>query len=433
MRTWIVIIICLLPASLLGQGNRELSLQNAIDSALQNNYGIIVQRMNTEIAETQNNWGNAGGLPTVSFTGAGSEYWGFSDADQNQTSSLSGTVDLSWTIFRGFSARISKEKFDELENLSQGTLNVIVENTLIAVMFNYYQALLNLEYIRIGEELVALSRDRYTYEEEKARLGASGTYNLLQAKNAFLEDQSSLLSAEAAYRAAIRSMNYYMGVDLDLEYELTGALESINEEYELATLEERMLGNNYTLQNQYLNLKMAQLDVRQAKSGYYPTLSVGASGGYSSSDTEYDLYTDLNSSSSGWSTGMSVALSYTIYNGGVRKQGLQVARMQEEVSEVETRDMEQELRMTLRQELDTYEVRQKQRTLAEENLAAAELNLELSRERYQNGTINSFNFRDVQQIYMNAAVNYQNSIFEVIESYNAILRLTGGIVDQYGA
>ncbi len=432
IRTRIASLIFLLPAMLMGQETKELSLQNAIDSALQNNYGIIVQEINTDIAETQNSWGNAGALPSVSFIGAGSENWGFNDVDQNQTSALNGSVDLSWTIFRGFSARISKERFDELEKLSGGTLNVIVENTLIVVMYNYYQGLLNREYIRIGEELVALSQDRYTYEEEKVNLGASTTYNLLQAKNAFLEDQSNLLSAEAAYRAAIRKMNYYMGVDLDREHKLTEAFESTKEEYELSVLEERMLGNNYTLQNQYLNLKMAQLDVRQAKSGYYPTLSVGASGGYSSTDTEYDVNTALNSSISGLSTGMSLSLSYTIYNGGVRKQGLQVARMQEEITTVQTRDMEQELRMTLRQELDTYEVRQKQRTLAEENLAAAKMNLELSRERYQNGSINSFNFRDVQQIYMNAAVRYQNATFSVIESYNALLRLTGGIVDQYG-
>jgi len=431
LRTRIVIIICLLPSIMIGQEIRELSLQNAIDSALQNNYGIIVQEINTDIAETQNSWGNAGALPSISFVGAGSENWGYNEADNNQTTSYSGTVDLNWTIFRGFSARISKERFDELENLSEGTLNVIVENTLIAVMYNYYQALLSREYIRIGEELVALSQDRYSYEEEKANLGASTTYDLLQAKNAYLEDQSSLLSAEAAYRLAIRQMNYYMGVDLDREYELTEAFESTEETYELVALEERMLGNNFTLQNQYLNLKMAQLDVRQAKSGYYPTLSVGASGGYSNTDTQYDVNTALNSSMSGFSTGVSVALSYTIYNGGVRKQGLQVARMQEEIAAVQTKDMEQELRMTLRQELDTYEVRQKQRMLAEENLAAAELNLELSRERYQNGTINSFNFRDVQQIYMNAAVNYQNAIFSVIESYNAILRLTGGIIDEF--
>ncbi len=93
--------------------------------------------------------------------------------------------------------------------------------------------------------------------------------------------------------------------------------------------------------------------------------------------------------------------------------------------------MKQEMKMTLRQELDFYQVRQEQLKLAEENLGAARLNMELSRERYQNGTINSFNYRDVQQIYMNAAVQFQNAKFSVIESYNAILRLTGGIIDEF--
>ncbi len=426
-----MIILSFLPALLLGEETRELSLRSAIDSALQNNYGIIIQQISTDISEEQNTWGTTGALPSISFVGTGSEGFAFNDLDQQETTSLNASVNLNWTIFRGFSARISKEKLNELEKLSEGSLNIIVENTLISVMNTYYQALLNLEYIDIGNELVGLSEDRNIYEEEKTRLGASGTYNLLQAKNAFLEDKSKLLSAQATYRASIRQLNYLMGVDLDQEYQLTEAFESGEEQYDLATLEERMLGNNHTLQNQYLNLKMAELDVRQAKSGYYPTLSMGASGGYGSSETVYDTNTSLNSSMENWNTNLSVSLSYTIYNGGVRKQGLQVARLQEKITGVQTLEMKQEMKMTLRQELDFYQVRQEQLKLAEENLGAARLNMELSRERYQNGTINSFNYRDVQQIYMNAAVQFQNAKFSVIESYNAILRLTGGIIDEF--
>jgi len=431
IKTSIAIIICFLPSLVMGQEVRELSLQNAIDSALQNNYGIIIQQINTDIAEEQNSWGATGALPSISFVGAASEGLSFNDLDQAESTNLNGSVDLNWTIFRGFMARISKEKLDELERLSEGNLNIIVENTLISVMNTYYQALLNMEYIRIGEELTGLSKDRYTYEQEKVNLGASGTYNLLQAKNAYLEDQSTLLSAEATYRASIRQLNYLMGVELDLEYELTEAFESGSEQFELVVLEERMMGNNYTLKNQYLNLKMAELDVRQAKSGYYPTLSVGATGGYGSSETIYDQNTALNSSMENWNTNLSVSLSYTIYNGGVRKQGLQVARLQEQITGVQTEEMEQEMKMTIRQELDFYQVRQEQLVLAEENLGAAKLNMDLSRERYENGSINSFNYRDVQQIYLNAAVQYENAIFSVVESYNAILRLTGGIIDEF--
>ncbi len=431
MKTKFIIIFSFLSIAMMGQEVGKLSLQNAIDSALQNNYGIIIQQINTEISEEQNSWGSTGALPSITFVGAGSEALAFNDLDQSKTTRLNSSVDLNWTIFRGFSARISKEKLNELEQLSEGNLNIIVENTLISVMNTYYQALLNMEYIRIGNELTDLSGDRYTYEEEKAKLGASGTYKLLQAKNAFLEDQSNLLSAEATYRGSIRQLNYLMGVDLDQEYELTEAFESGQEQFKLNVLEDRMMNNNFTLQNQYLNLKMAELDVRQAKSGYYPTLSMGASGGYGSSETLYDTNTSLNNSMSNWNTDLSVSLTYTIYNGGVRKQGLQIARLQQGITEVQTREIEQEMKMTLRQELDFYQVRQEQLKLAKENVEAAMLNMNLSKERYENGTINSFNYRDVQQIYMNAAVQYQNAIFSVIGSFNAILRITGGIIDEF--
>lgn len=431
MKTKIIIILSFLTATLVAQETRDLSLQSAIDSALQNNYGIIIQQINTNITDEQNSWGNAGALPNISFVGSASEALAFNELDKSETINLNTGIDLSWTIFRGFSARISKDKLDELSSLSEGNLNIIVENTLISVINTYYQALLNLENIGIAEELMDLSEDRYNYEEEKANMGTSGTYNLLQAKNAYLQDKSSLLSARASYRASARQLNYLMSVDLDKEYILTEAYETGNEEYELQTLEDRMLSNNYTLQNQYLNLKMAELDIRQVKSAYYPTLSLGASGGYGSSETNYDINTSLNTSRSNWNTNLSVSLSYTIYNGGVRKQGLNVANMKKEIVGVQTTEMEQEMKMTLRQELDFYQVRQEQLVLAEENLAAAKLNMELSLERFQNGTINSFNYRDVQQIYMNAAIQYQNAKFSVIESHNAILRLTGGIVDKY--
>ena len=431
MKTKIIIILCFLTATLVAQETRDLSLQSAIDSALQNNYGIIIQQINTNITDEQNSWGNAGALPNISFVGSASEALAFNELDKSETTNLNTGIDLSWTIFRGFSARISKDKLEELSYLSEGNLNIIVENTLISVINTYYQTLLNLENIGIAEELMDLSEDRYNYEEEKANLGTSGTYNLLQAKNAYLQDKSNLLSARASYRASVRQLNYLMSVDLDKEYILTEAYESGKEEYELQALEDRMLNNNYTLQNQYLNLKMAELDIRQAKSAYYPTLSLGASGAYGSSETNYDINTSLNNSRSNWNTNLSVSLSYTIYNGGVRKQGLNVANMKREIVGVQTTEMEQEMKMALRQELDFYQVRQEQLVLAEENLAAAKLNMELSLERFQNGTINSFNYRDVQQLYMNAAIQYQNAKFSVIESHNAILRLTGGIVDKY--
>ena len=80
--------------------------------------------------------------------------------------------------------------------------------------------------------------------------------------------------------------------------------------------------------------------------------------------------------------------------------------------------LEQALENQLAQEFELFEVRKELVVLAEENLKAAELNLELSKMKFENGSINSFNYRDIQILYFNTALNYQNSVFNLVQSYS---------------
>ena len=95
--------------------------------------------------------------------------------------------------------------------------------------------------------------------------------------------------------------------------------------------------------------------------------------------------------------------------------------------------MQQELKNQLAQEFEYYEVRKEILNVAEENLKAAELNMELTKQKFENGSINSFNFRDIQQMYLNTALNYQSSVYNLIQSYYSLSRITGGILDEYNS
>jgi outer membrane protein TolC len=66
--------------------------------------------------------------------------------------------------------------------------------------------------------------------------------------------------------------------------------------------------------------------------------------------------------------------------------------------------------------------------VANENMAAAELNLTISEEKYRSGVINSFNFRDVQLIYLNAALRRLQSIYDLIDPKTRLTRITGGFL-----
>jgi len=421
----------ILTIGLSAQQAQELTLQGAVDKALENNYGIITTEKNSEIADIRNSWGEAGALPTVRFVGSGNASKNFSDADDYTSSQYNGSVEMNWTLFRGFGVRIQKDRLEELEKLSKGNVAVVVENTIYSVILSYYNILLADERVNIAQKNMELSRDRYKRMQHSKEIGASVTYDLLQAKNAYLRDSSDYLSARSSYNNSVRQLNYHMAEPLENEYRFTSDFSPDTTDFEYTGLVDKMLENNNNLQNQYMNLELARLDIKSAKSAYYPTLSMTSSGGLQGSRQDYDQNNQLDQSRSGYTASVGLSLTYTIFNGNSRKRALQAAQIEREISEVKTEEMEQDMKNQLAQEYELYNVRKELLDVAQENLDAAELNLELSRRKFENGTINSFNFRDVQQIYMDAAYNYQNAVFNVIQSYHTLLRLTGGIIDEY--
>jgi len=80
--------------------------------------------------------------------------------------------------------------------------------------------------------------------------------------------------------------------------------------------------------------------------------------------------------------------------------------------------------------LEMYNVRKEMYVLAEENLKAAELNLSISKEKYKTGAINSFNYRDIQILYMNVAIARLNSIYNLINANTTLVKLTGGLIGE---
>ncbi len=435
MKTKIIMSLALLlsSAQIFSQDLNRLSIEDAVNKALENNYGIVTIKKSHEINELNNSWGSTGALPTVSFTGVGSQAWDNNDNDDYTNTRLSGSVDLNWVLFRGFGARITKQSLEELEKLSEGNVAITVENTIIDVILAYYNVLLSEKNMEIAVKTMNLSSDRYEQEKMKKELGTSVTYDLLQAQNSFLEDKSSYLSAKSSYNNAKRQLNNLMAEDLNTEYIYASSFDIASKDFDIATLQTKMLENNNTLKNQYINLEMNKLEVKSAKSAYYPTIAAGASGSYSNSETDYETMNNMDNSSSGFNTSVNLSVSYSIYEGGTRRRALQAARIEQEISEIETVDMEQQLKNQLAQEFELYEVRQELLVLAEENLKAAELNLELSKQKYENGSINSFNYRDIQQMYSNVSMSYQSAMYNLIQSYHTLLRLTGGVIDDFNA
>jgi outer membrane protein TolC len=406
-----------------------LTLNDAIFKALENNYGIIIFKQDQQIAEIRNNWGNAGRYPYINLSAGDDNSYNFNETENYANNRFSLGANVNWTLFDGFIVRINKQRFEELEQLSKNNTAVMVEGTIQSVVLAYYNVLLQKEKLKNWEDIMKLSEDRYNLAEDRKQYGTYVTYDVLQAKNAFLTDRSGYLMQEVTYKNSIRDLNFLLAEKTPANYVLVDSFQAVQVDYQLADLQAQMIENNKTLQNQYVNQRLLENAVEAAKSNFYPSLDFR--GGVTGTANRWN-YVDRGES---WTKSASFfgnfTLSYNLFSGGNRKRAVDIAQIEEAIGTVELDEVTHELNNRLANLFEFYLVRKELLDLAYENLEAAKLNLQLSKERFDAGAINSFNYRDVQISYISIAQRELEAIYNYIASQTELLRLTGTIIQEY--
>lgn len=433
----------------------ELSLAGAIQLGLKNNYDINISRAAVEVASNQNNLGEAGRWPSLQL-GLGQNN---NANDQIQTASpfqpqgiiissnLSPSVSLNWMLFEGFKADISKKRYDGLQLESEGNASIIVSNTIQAIVFAYYLVSLEAERLEVLQKSLWLSRDRYNYVRLKKEYGAAITTDLLLEEGNYLTDSVNFINQELAFLQAIRTLNTLMAVeDLNKRYRMTDRIQVPVENYDLKGLEEKMLSNNADLRTKYISQSVVKYDAQLARSELYPKISLGGnvSGSWGRVDQSNALFFDqtlgelrslpvenqiLNTSNANYALGLT--LTYNLFNGHRISTAIKNANLREDISNMEIDKMTIELRRDLYTNFDNFVFRKRIYDINKIKLETAELNLNISEDKFKLGAINSIDFRVVQLNYLNAAIQELNSRYSLLESDVALMRLTGTILEEY--
>ena len=432
-------ILVLIALSLNAQDN--LSLKDAIAIGLKNNYQIQIAGKNTTIAERNNNWMEAGVLPSITTNASYGLNWSENNNPasfiQGRSTSSNATfgADLNWVLFNGFRVHITRAKLQQLEEQSLGNAAVVVENTIQSIILGYNNVLLQQEKLKALSNVIKVSVDRYKYMEEKQKLGAASTFDLLQVKNAMLTDSTSYLMQDLAYKNALRNLNMLMAIDVEKEYVLTDKLMHEGELLSLDGMKEKMMSNNQTLKNQYINQLIMQKDKELAKANLFPVVSFGSGISHSINGFDGQGLGGVKIKSSG-NTSLSyyanVSLTFTLFNGNKAHRAFKNMQIQEEIADLTTQEMELSLSNELLTAYELYNARISILNLTNESLKTAELNLQLGKEKYEGGSISSFEFRDIQTAYLNTVATQLETVFNAISAHADLVRLTGGIVEEFG-
>ncbi|MEM7369355.1 MAG: TolC family protein [Bacteroidota bacterium] len=414
-------------------------MSEAVEKGLQNNYAIRLADINTQIARNNNSWGNAGRWPRLDLNVNGSAARSGNPASfVPGRESTSAGLNFNWTLFDGFAIQANKARFELLQEQSEGNAAVVIETNVQAIMLGYYNVLLATSQLNILQEVLNNSRERLNYEAFRKELGSTGTFDILQFKNAYLVDSTNLIAQELILNNAQRTLSLVMGEEVNAIFTLTDTLPVTYPAYVYEDLVQAMSSNNQNLKNQFVNQQIRLQESRIAQAGRYPVVGINAGSTYALGrvlrrnfdPATVEIMPTIAQNFNAFDYNAGFTLSFNLYNGKNLKRQIQQAHLNELLTEVQGKELEQSLANELRLHFDNYQARIRIFQLQTYNVANANLNLELASERFQSGLINSFDYRTIQLQYRNAQLSKLQALRNLKESETELIRLTGGFIQQ---
>lgn len=409
----VFILMFLFPFGLMAQD--VLTLEDAIEIALENNYGIKVSKSNQEITENNYTLGNAGFMPMVtldfnkSFGTQDFERTLASGVEQSQSGAknerTSYGATLNWTIFDGFQMFASYDQLNTFRSQSEESLKADIELIIYNISATYYQAALENERLNLYDSNVFFSQERLQVAKDKYELGKASKLEYLQAQVDLNADKSQQLTQQQTLEATKLELSRLLSVELDtfkLEYNLdTESNVNLEELLEGVSLQNPQLTS---LKQQEL---IAQYNEKISKGDMLPRVNIFA--GYTHAKSESPAGFAIVNTSDDINYGLTA--SWTIFNGFNVNRQIQNARIQRDIATYQYDNQLINFKTAIRQGYSNYTNSLDLMALERENLDVARENNEISKERYEIGLSTPLELREAQLNFLNAELRFQNAAF----------------------
>lgn len=401
-------------SSLISQtSDKTWTLDDCINHALQQN--ITIKKSQVSYEESLINTKTAKGalFPSLSF-GLGYDYTNKPFPENNNSAnSFGGSYNLnaSWTVFNGTrNKNIQKqEMYDNINELNvYQTQNSITE----MVIQLYVQVLYAAESVKTNESTVELNKSLLERGQNLLEAGSIDKSDLAQLEAQYSNSKYQLVVSQNALKNYQLQLKQVLELEGDITIDILSyddndvlvALPTINNVYQ-AALESRP-----EIQASKLTLETSELDLKIAKAGYYPNISLSAGIG-----TQHDFSSNIGEQlKHGWNNHVGVSLSVPIFNQRQTKSSVEIAQLGAITNELNFIEEQKALYKTIESLwLDAYSSQEQYKASAE-NLSSVEISYNLVEEQYNIGLKNTTELLTEKDKLLSAQQNLLQSKFMAI-------------------
>ena len=385
----------------------NLSLKEAVTIAIQNSYDIKLIENAASIAKNNNNYGVAGGLPTVTVNGTNNNTLNtisqtFPDASRNTTrsgvdgSTLNGGLAATMILFNGYRIAATKDRLESIQKQTEATLQVQLLNTSSTVMQQYYNVIRQIAFLKTIEKSIEASEQRVAIVKTRQEIGVANQADLLQSSldlNALLQaKQNQLLVLDQVKADLFNSMV----VPANSNYVFTDSIQ-VDQKIILSDVESKMKAHPLLQSAQQL-INVNQFLEKETKALMYPTLRANSGFNYNSNKSTAGFIL-LNES---YGPFLGFNLSIPIYAGTSNKRAYKNAQINTVSAKIQYDNTAQNLSTELFKTYQNYQNSLKQTPVEIENYKMSDALLSLVMERFKLGEATIVDVKQAQQSFETA-------------------------------
>ncbi|MFO7799831.1 TolC family protein [Rhodohalobacter sp.] len=426
--TLTIFILLLLSSNV--QAQQTLTLEEAVQIGLENNYGLQISRNLQKEAENNRSLGNAGFLPVVDLTGSRTESIEdseFRSADGTgrtnegaRSTNTNASLNLNWTIFDGLTSFARHDRLGLLKEISDEQLRFDMEYMVSQIALSFFNVIRISEQMKVLENNIEVSLERIEIEETKVDLGSGSEYDLLQARSDLNADRAAFIRERNQLNEAKITLNELLSRDPRTDFEVTTEID-VNRFLPEEELFDQLMKENAELAIARFENEVSQLEIREVQGERYPQISLTS--GYSFNRSENDGGFFQFNETTGFSVGITARVN--IFNGFNLNRRVQNAQIRKKNADLNLEAQKLRLESDFQAIYRTYQNSIELVDLEEDNLANAEETLDIALERFRLGSISSLEFREAQRTFLAAENRLINAKFEAKVAETELLQLTG--------
>lgn len=416
---------------------RTLTLEEAIATALQNNYDIQLSRNDSMVAALDYSYRNTVFFPTLN--GVLSTTWNNNNQRQTladnskreqkgiRSHNVAGSVQLDWILFDGLRMFATREKAEQLIQLGNYTTKRQMVNTIAAVVTTYYDIVRQKQQVKATDEQILLNEERVKLAQYKLDIGTGIKPDVLQSK-VDLNAQKALKLEQLTLIDQLRKrLNQAMNVKADADFEVSDSI-PINMELGLGDIRNQAETANPDLLIAQKNIDIAELTVKERKGDFFPVVSFNSAYNYSRTDnkTVINPFSPLFNQSNGLNYGFTANIP--IFNRLATRRLYRQARLDLTYQQLVFENQRSILNLNVVTAFKNYELAKKSLALEEENIELARENVDIVMQTYRLNAATLIQLREAQNSLEAAnnrliAARYAAKIAET-----ELLRLRGDII-----